>query len=570
MLGADIHHDDSQPIRFINTQSMESAMKQVNTGGLSFQDIRDGDKYYVDKSLLIKDMLDTDDRGVFLYTRPRRFGKTTNLTMLDAFFNLEYEGNTWFNDLAISGFPCYEKYKSKYPVVLLNLKELNSDSEEDLWDSICGAALDAMGPFTELLESGRMSKSEASSYGRLVGRSATKDEISRSILMLCKILSREFGRNVVVLIDEYDRVIANRFGSDVQTFVIDILSRFLSAILKDNRSLQMAYVTGITQVAKASIFSGLNNLSVNNVFSVKSDERFGFTEAEVRGLLSYYGHPENFDEARVWYDGYRFGNAEVYNPFSLMMYIQNEFRPDSYWNNSGRNTPMVWMLQRAGSIGLDTVAELINGHHAEVRLHPSMTYEELKMSNSEDLFSLMAMTGYLNAVPRDGDIYEISIPNREVIGIVDSLLGMNRRVGGEVFSRFNTAVLDGDVEAMEGALQSVLVDGSYFSLKDESSYENIILTMMHGILRGYRVTSQKESGNGRVDLILEPRCEGTVPIIMELKVSESEGSLEDDAAGAIGQIHDRRYYLGMKGDVILIGLAFCGKEVRGQVETISS
>ena len=114
MLGADIHHDDSQPIRFINTQSMESAMKQVNTGGLSFQDIRDGDKYYVDKSLLIKDMLDTDDRGVFLYTRPRRFGKTTNLTMLDAFFNLEYEGNTWFNDLAISGFPCYEKYKSKY------------------------------------------------------------------------------------------------------------------------------------------------------------------------------------------------------------------------------------------------------------------------------------------------------------------------------------------------------------------------------------------------------------------------------------------------------------------------
>ena len=377
MLGADIHHDDSQPIRFINTQSMESAMKQVNTGGLSFQDIRDGDKYYVDKSLLIKDMLDTDDRGVFLYTRPRRFGKTTNLTMLDAFFNLEYEGNTWFNDLAISGFPCYEKYKSKYPVVLLNLKELNSDSEEDLWDSICGAALDAMGPFTELLESGRMSKSEASSYGRLVGRSATKDEISRSILMLCKILSREFGRNVVVLIDEYDRVIANRFGSDVQTFVIDILSRFLSAILKDNRSLQMAYVTGITQVAKASIFSGLNNLSVNNVFSVKSDERFGFTEREVRDMLAYYGHPEKFDEVREWYDDYRFGDSDVYNTFSVLNYVYHGFEPDGYWAMSGSDEPLIWMMTRLRYRNFPLISGIVRGVPTRSEVIRSMTYDDI-------------------------------------------------------------------------------------------------------------------------------------------------------------------------------------------------
>ena len=544
-------------------------MKQVDTGGLSFSRIRENQMYYVDKSLLIKDLLDFDDRGVYLYTRPRRFGKTTNITMLDAFFNIQYKGNTWFDGLAISECPQCLRHMNRYPVIRLNLKELSTDTEEGLLDSICGVALDSMDPFTDIMESDRLSRKDSAVYDRLVSRSATRDEIVRSIQMLCHIVSKHFGCNAVVLIDEYDRAIANGFGSHVRGFVIDILSRFLSAILKDNEYLQMAYVTGITQVAKASIFSGLNNLSVNNIFSERSDERFGFTESEVKDILSYYGHPDKFEEVREWYDGYRFGNAEVYNPYSVMMYVQNRTVADSYWRNSGRNTPVQWMLQRTGSIGLNTVADIINGNHSEARIHSSMTFEEMRMTRSEDLFSLMAMTGYLNAVGKGDGLYEISIPNREVLGIVESMLCANVRIGDEVFERFNSAVLDGDAEAMERILQGVLVDGSYFTLKDETSYENIVLTMMHGILSGYRVTSQKESGNGRADLILEPRVEGAIPIIIELKVSDSEDDLDRDVDGAISQIHDRKYYLGMDGDVILIGMAFRGKIVRGRVEKVS-
>ena len=368
------------------------AKKQVSTGGLPFQEIISEDMYYVDKTLLIEDILKTDRRGVFLYTRPRRFGKTTNITMLDAYFNLKYTDNTWFDGLEISEHHEFDSYRNAFPVIYLSMKDLlpvegNCDYRYFM-ERVSKTLRDAFIDFRYLMDSEKVDASDKRLLESVINMTASEPILVDSVKDLCRMLKAHHSSNVIVLIDEYDRAITDTFDTDLQTQIIGFMSSFLSSSLKDNRSLQMAYVTGVMQVATAGIFSGLNNLSVNNVSSTESDERFGFTEAEVRGLLSYYGHPENFDEARVWYDGYRFGNAEVYNPFSLMMYIQNEFRPDSYWNNSGRNTPMVWMLQRAGSIGLDTVAELINGHHAEVRLHPSMTYEELKMSNSEDLFSL--------------------------------------------------------------------------------------------------------------------------------------------------------------------------------------
>ncbi len=544
-------------------------MKQVSTGGLAFQEIRKRGKYYVDKTLLIKDMLDVDDSGVFLYTRPRRFGKTTNITMLDAFFNFDYSGNDWFEGLEITKHHSYDRYKNAYPVIHIDLMEINSASEETLLDSLNGAVIDAFSPFDERMRGWKMSLADRSSYERICTRSASEDEIVRSVSMLCRIIRNNTGKNIVVLIDEYDRAITNAFDSDSQRKALDIIGRFMSATLKSNPDLQMAYVTGVMQVAKAGFFSGMNNLNVNTVLSSNSDERFGFTEAEVRDILGYYGHLEKFDEIATWYDGYHFGDAEIYNPFSVMMYVQKGFIPDSYWKDSGRNLPMVWMIQRTESIGFKTMVELINGGKVVSELHGTMSYEEMRISDTMDLFSLMVMTGYLDARQAHEGLYEISIPNREVRGIVDSLLCLNRRVGDELFSRFNNAVLDGDADSMVEALQSVLVDGSYFALRDETSYENILLTMMHGILNGYTVKSEKESGNGRVDLILEPRREGTVPIIIELKIADSADDLTKEVDRAIDQIHDRKYYLGMNGDVILIGLAFWGKIVRGKVQKIS-
>ena len=489
----------------------------------NFESLRKGGFSYVDKTDLIYQLASTG-RYYFL-GRPRRFGKSLLLSTMEAYFQGKKE---LFQGLAIENL---EKDWTQYPVLHLDLGGKTYDKPEDLeitldqhlcqWEKDCGTEARYPEPDARF-----------------------KDIIDTAY--------EKTGKPVVILIDEYDKALTNSFGMPHQDEIARFMTDFMNATIKENRSRQMAYITGVTQVAKAGFFSGANNLWVDNIFNTSSGERFGFTDAEVRDILSYYGHPERFDEVRDWYDGYRFGDVEVYNPFSVMMCIQRGFKPDSYWRDSSRNTPVRWMLDRTGSIGWQAMADLINGGTIRSELHQTMSYDELRLSDPDDLLSLMVMTGYLNAVPVGDGVYELSIPNREVMGIVDSLLSGGRRIGSDLFDSFNRAVLEGDAKAMETTLQSVLADGSYFSLRDESSYENIVLTMMHGILRGYRISSQQESGNGRLDLVLEPRDEGTVPIIIELKVSDSESDLERDAEGAVAQIHDRKYYLGMRGDVILI------------------
>lgn len=519
--------------------------------------------------MLIADILETNDSGVYLFTRPRRFGKTTNITMLDAFFNLRYAGNAWFDGLAISDHHEYDPYRNSFPVIRLDLKDTESSTEKDYLDAVNTAVINAMDPFTELLEGGGLSRAEGLAYERIASRSASREELKSSIQMLCRILERSTGRKVIVLIDEYDRAVTNAFGTKLQAFIVDFLGGFLSSTLKSNDSLQMAYITGVMQVAKAGMFSGLNNLSVDTVFSTRSDERFGFTESETRGILEYYGHPEKFDEVRRWYDGYRFGDAEVYNPFSVMSYVSHSFKPKGFWINSGKDVAIRWMLERVSTDNIGTVANIVNGDSSEVRLHDSMTFDDLRLVRPDDLYSLMVMTGYLKAEPSENGAHRISLPNAEVKQIVDKLLDENIRIDNELFDRFNAAALNADAEGMADALQEVLVNASYYVLRDEISYETILLTIMHGLLRGYHVRTEHESGNGRADLILTPRQERMIPLIFELKVASSEAGLEETAKAGLKQIHDRKYYLGMHGDVILVGVAFWGKMPRAVTETIS-
>lgn len=334
-------------------QPLRSGMKQVDTGGLSFQEIREDGKYYVDKSLLIKDLLETNDRGVYLYTRPRRFGKTTNITMLDAFFNLEYKGNTWFDGLAISDCQQCEQFRNRFPVVLFDLKELTSGSDTDFgyfMTRIRKVLSDLYCNHDYLLESPTIKERDEKIFNSIVDMNADDGILVDAVKDLSGMLHRHFGSRAVVLIDEYDQAITRTFGSDVQKRILGFLRGLLSNALKSNEHLQMAYITGVMQVAKADIFSGLNNLTVNNVFSIRSDERFGFTEDEVEMILEYYGHSERIDEVRSWYDGYRFGNAEVYNPFSVMMYVQNGFIPKGYWIGTSSDNPVRWLLRRGGCV----------------------------------------------------------------------------------------------------------------------------------------------------------------------------------------------------------------------------
>lgn len=540
---------------------------QINTGGLSFSQVRENGKYYVDKTLLIKDILDQDDRGVYLFTRPRRFGKTTNLSMLDAFFNIEYRGNTWFDGLAISGYPEYERYRNAYPVIHLDLKDAASPTFDDFLDAVNTSVIDAMAPFTDMLETGSLGRADSVAYERICTRSASREELKSSLRMLSRVVSKLYGSRAVILIDEYDRAVTNAFGTECQRPVIDFLGGLMSSALKSNGDLQMAYVTGVMQIAKAGMFSGLNNLTEYSVFTERSDERFGFTESEVGAILDYYGHPEKMDEVRRWYDGYRFGDAEVYNPFSVMSYASMGFVPRDYWANTGGDRALRWMLRRVDMRMAGPFTNILNGSSEIYRIRESMTYDDLLLASAEDVVSLMVMSGYLKAVPVGDGMYRVSLPNREVLGSIESLL-YKQVVSNEPFSMFNTAVLDGNPDGMASALQSILCDASYFDLRDEASYELLLLTIMHGMLGGYRVASQRESGNGRVDLILEPRSGDAAPIIMELKVSDSEDDLPADAEAGLRQIHERKYYLGMKGTVILVGISFWGKVPYAKTEVL--
>ena len=409
---------------FITTERIHLVMKQVDTSGLSFQDIREDGKYYVDKTLLIKDMLDTNDRGVYLYTRPRRFGKTTNITMLDAFFNLQYKGNTWFDGLAISEFPEYERYRNAFPVVYIDLEAM-------------GATISmTLARFINVLRSDVVLEHESDRFSRIFRNEASEIDLRMSIRTLSDLLERYYSRKVIVLIDEYDRAVTDSFGSEIQERIMKFLGEFFSATFKSNGSLQMAYVTGVMQVARAGMFSGLNNITINNVASTTSDERFGFTESEVRGILDYFGHPEKFEEVREWYDGYRFGDAEVYNPFSVMLYVQNGFVAKGYWAGTSRNLPLNWMVGRADGRSIDTVSRLIAGESAETDLHFEITYEDLIHLRERDLYSLMVMTGYLKSVSVEGG-YLVSIPNKEVMEDLDTIMSNNSpQVNDRLFPEF--------------------------------------------------------------------------------------------------------------------------------------
>ena len=542
-------------------------MKQVDAGGLSFQDLHDEGMYYVDKTLLIKDILDTNVRGRYLFTRPRRFGKTTNLSMLDAFFNIEYKGNSWFNGLAISDYPEYERYKNAFPVIKLNLKDTKCDDVGQFLNCLKFVISDAYLDHIYLTESDMFSNREKSNYEEIRFGNISDEIIQRCIPELCRLLKRYHGVNPIVLIDEYDRAVSDSFGEESHRKIMDYLGSFLSPILKNNDNVQMAYVTGVMQIAKESIFSGLNNLTINNVFSIGSDERFGFTEAEIKDLFAYYGHPEKFAEAKEWYDGYRFGNAEVYNPFSIMNYVSGHFIPKQYWVNSGSDVPITWLLERTNTNNFSKILLLIDGKSANVRLEEALTYAKLG-STDVALYSLMVMSGYLKAVPNDNETYSVSIPNKEVMKIVDKMALDLCPVDYDAFGTFNRAVSEGDAETMTKELGKILSVGSYYNLTTELHYEAVLMTILYEMIPSYEVRTETEYGNGRVDIILIPKKENIVPIIIELKKADNEEDLEVCAENAVKQIHDRKYYANMHGKVILVGLAFWGKIPKSVVETI--
>lgn len=545
---------------------MPHNMKQIDTCGLSFADLREEGMYYVDKTLLLADILGNNLRGVYLYTRPRRFGKTTNLSMLDAFFNIQYKGNTWFDGLKISEYPEYAQYKNAFPVIRLDLKDTVASNNKTFMNRVRSAIAEAYHDHMYLLDS-ELDETDAILFRKVLSKETSDDYVPDCIRDLCRLLNKYHGRRAIILIDEYDRAVADSFGDAAHRKSMDSLGTILSSALKSNPHLQLAYITGIMQIAKENIFSGLNNLRVNNILSRESDERFGFTESEVKELLSYYGRSDEFDVVKTWYDGYRFGDAEVYNPYSIMYYTSSPDEPLPYWANTAKDVAIEWLLDKVDMKTFSNIMSLVNGGSIDIKLNVTQTYEDLKR-DIKSVYNLMVLSGYLKAIPKGDGSYEVSIPNKEVMTIVNEKMWNLNLIDDGTYNEFNIAVLDGDSEKAVRILQSVLKDASYLTLNDEHDYQLVMMTIMHTLSRAYSIRTEYEAGNGRLDMILTPRREGMTPLIFELKKVDSERELDGAVENAIAQIHERRYYLDMSGEVILFGIAFWSKIPKGRSERI--
>ncbi len=546
-------------------------MKVPQTGIDDFIEIRDGNYYFVDKSELISDIVD-DRNKVYLFTRPRRFGKTLNLSMIDAFFNMKYKGNTWFDGLKVQEHGNCMKLKNSFPVISISMKELGIRDFNLFRSEVATKMSELFGDFRYLSDSDKIDQIYKDAFIAIRKKESDESELKNSLKFLCKMLELHHGVKPIVLIDEYDNPINSSFNisKDIYEQILSFLKGFYSSVLKSNTHMSFAVVTGIMQIAKESLFSGLNNLRVNNIFTEKFDERYGFTESEVKEICEYYGHPEKMAEAKEWYDGYRFGNAEIYNPWSIFSYVYFNFKAEAYWINTSSNEIIYTLIDNATDEVYQNLTNIANGEKVTAGLNPAISMREMD-SDPDTIYSVMAVAGYLNAVPirkknaEDDELYTISIPNKEVRKTFSSMMVKRIfRSGSRYFTEMFEAIKAGDAPNVEKNMKDLFY-GKVPSivLKDEGDYQPIVASAAMSSMGNYKVYLEEEAGNGRADIIMKHNRPGLPDIVIEFKKSKSKTDSEEtqlkEAEEAINQIKNREYSYGLGKNLILYGVCFNGK-----------
>lgn len=539
-------------------------MRKVPIGIQSFSKIREIGAYYIDKTRLIDDILSEYGTEVFLFTRPRRFGKSVNLSMLDSYLNVEYAGNRWFDGLGISGIRPDDPEKNAYPVIYLDMKELDTGS----FDSFIGdvrlqIALDCR-RHQEILGSDRVNQYDKEVFEGLLTRTSDNTSLMRSLNLLSMIYETHYGARTVILIDEYDSPLNSSYGQPHHRQILDYVRAFMTSGLGGNRSLRLGVIMGVMQVGREGVLSDLNNLVVDNMLSTDMDDKFGFTPDEVRKLCSDQGHPERFDEAREWYDGYRFGNSGIYNPWSILRYVNSGFKAEPYWAGTSGNGIIDDLLFVPDQRTYDNLMTLGSGGSIESELDPTVTFADIS-DRSEGIYTVMALTGYLTASPRD-DGSVLYIPNKEMFTVFADKISSKMEVRGmtPAMRRLSKAILSGDTATISETLGDLLMLAvSSRVLDDEHSYQAFLTGLLMNLLGNYRITADHESGEGYHDIRME-RIGGTGShVVVEIKRSAKERPSAEDmsalARSALDQIKDRGYAHGLRGRTLLYGMAFDGK-----------
>lgn len=532
--------------------------------------------YYVDKTLLIKDFLDKKPL-VSLFTRPRRFGKTLNMDMLRVFFEISKEDTSeYFKDKAI--WKCGEEYRAhqgKYPVIFLTFKDVKFDTWKATIDKIGGLLQEEYGRHQELLESDKLSGYEKEYFAKILESTANEVELTSALEKLSKMLAVHWGKAPVIIIDEYDTPIQEGYSKDFYEEIVGFMRNFFSGAFKDNKNISYGFLTGILRIAQESIFSGLNNLTVNSVMDEEYDRYFGFTEDEVEKMLDYYGVSEKKEELKDWYDGYLFGSEEIYNPWSVINYISKGCIPQAYWVNTGKNEILEDVLRVATDDITERLYSLLQGEKVIAKIDQNVIYRSLA-EEPANIYSLLLVAGYLKTPKKqlqaDGSyLCEVSIPNREIAAVYKSeILSHLLQIGaiaGTTANKIAESIYANDYKKLQNAITEYMDKSvSFYDAGAEGFYHGLVLGLAALLDNQYKIKSNREAGAGRYDICMLPREEKYPGIIMELKWKKglNEEELGRLAKEALLQIEEMKYDTDLKEDgtrdILKLGIAFSGKK----------
>ena len=539
-------------------------VRPLPIGVQDFKKVRDEGYLYVDKSDLIPQIL-SQKSEVYLYTRPRRFGKSLNLSMLDAFFNLEYsKDNSWFDGLKVSDCRECDKHRNAYPVIYMDFKDLDAPDLDLFLDKLRRKLSKLYGMHGYLEDSEQLNRADKSDYDSVFSRTVDRAGIGYSLKSLSDMLYKHHGKKVIILIDEYDNPVHNAFGKPHHQEILGTVRDILSSALKGNDSLAFGVVTGVMQISKESIFSGLNNLKVNNVLSKDFDELFGFTDEEVKAILEEHGHPERIDEAREWYDGYRFGDTDIYNPWSLLNYVGERFQPKPYWAGTSGNSILEELFEDASPELWGEFRLLSERTSIPYEVKPAITFKDLH-TDERNIYSMLVMSGYLTAEVHDDGKSSIRIPNGEMANVFGRYILDRLNIDSPMYvNSLSKAFVKGDVDLVESELYDLFASSAGNAmLNDEHSYQAFITGMLMFLNGKYSVKSDFEEGNGRYDIRLERRYSDFPNIVIEIKripIDSSDEVAEASARKALEQIRQRDYIHGLEGPTLLYGIAFRNKK----------
>ena len=547
--------------------------KAVPVGVENFEEIIKENYYYVDKTILIEEML-KNKVPVTLLTRPRRFGKTLNMSMFKYFFDVKNkeENRKLFENLKIFDSK-YMSEQGKYPVIFISLKDLKADTWEMCLLEIKKVISKIYREFQYITEN--MDEDEKEIYNSIKNRKNDID-LNTSLELLSDFLCEYYGKKVILLIDEYDSPIINAFDKGYYNEAINFFQVFYSSVLKTNDSLKYGILTGITRIIKEGIFSGLNNLYVNTILSKDYTEYFGLLESEVTEILDYFDMKYKIEEVRSWYNGYLFGDKQIYNPWSIVNYLR-EKEIKAYWANVSGNTLLENMLDHAGENVYADLKKFTDGESIEKYISDGTTIKSLLSSNDE-IWQLFLYSGYLTKAEKQReidvtsdytDVYNLKIPNKEIRKYFGNMF-LNRFFGTEVKTNILIKALEnGDIRKFEKTLGEIMINIlSHFDLDSEMEkiYQVFMIGLVGFLMGKYEIISNNESGYGRYDLAMIPIKSNEKAYLMEFKISKTEKGMSAKAEEALKQIDEKKYDTRLKArgikNILKIGIAFYGKNVK--------